>query len=112
MEIGRVIDHFNKWEGVFIVAMPQEKSQQAKVLKTYTLPRKLVAGIDAGDNLLKAVTAIYGQGLKEKLPLVMVCDDSGNVYLFSAGYKIGMGEQILKVTPALAAIQASCQKPK
>jgi hypothetical protein len=106
------VDHFNKWNGVFVVAIPKEKSQQAGVLKTYTLPKNLVLGVDNNDGLFAAVSKFYGDGLKEKLPLVMVCDGTGNIYLFSAGYKIGMGEQILKVTPALAAIKASCSKPQ
>lgn len=110
-DLGPYVDHFNKWEGSFIVAMPQEKSQQAGVLKTYSLPSAMVSGVDVNDNLLREATRIYGAGLKDKLPLVMVCDSHGNVYLFSSGYKIGMGEQILKVTPALAAIKASCAKP-
>ncbi len=111
-DLGPYVDHFNKWNGVFVVAFPKERSQQASVLKTYTLPENLVAGVDNNDGLLAAVSKIYGDGLKEKLPLVMVCDNSGNIYLFSAGYKIGVGEQILKVTPALAAIKASCAKPE
>lgn len=109
-DLGPYVDHFDKWDGVFIIAMPNEKSGQAGVLKTYSLPSKMHSGVDTGDNLLKALTGIYGDGLKEKLPLVMVCDHSGNIYLFSAGYKIGIGEQILRITPSLAAIRASCQK--
>lgn len=111
-DLGPYVDHFNKWIGVFVVAIPKEKSQQAGVLKTYSLPKNLVSGVDNNDGLFAAVSKIYGDGLKEKLPLVMVCDGAGNIYLFSAGYKIGMGEQILKVTPALAAIKASCSKPE
>lgn len=110
-DLGPYVDHFDKWDGIFVVAMPQEKNQQAGVLKTYNLPKNLVSGVDKDDNLFNAVSKVYGVG-KERLPLVMVCDSNGNVYLFSAGYKIGVGEQILKVTPALAKIQASCAKPK
>jgi hypothetical protein len=44
------------------------------------------------------------EGLKDKLPLVLLfCDGTGNVYLFSSGYKIGMGEQLLKVISAVQA---------
>lgn len=111
-DLGPYVDHFNKWDGVFVVAIPKERSHQAGVLKTYTLPKNLVSGVDDNDGLFNALTKNYGEGLKEKLPLVMVCDNTGNVYLFSAGYKIGIGEQILKVTPALAAIKASCSKPQ
>ncbi len=109
-DLGPYVEHFNKWNGTFIFAMPKEKSGQAGVLKTYALPSSLLSGIDENNNLLEAVGKIYGSGLKDKLPLVLLCDNQGNVYLFSSGYKIGMGEQILKVTPVLTKVRESCAK--
>jgi hypothetical protein len=47
----------------------------------------------------------------------LFCDAAGNVYLYSSGYKIGMGEQLLKVistieaNPKMVQPQASCSKP-
>ncbi len=116
-DLGPYVDHFNKWGGQFVFAMPAEKAGQAGVLKTYQLPTKIESGIDPNDQILNAISAIYGAGLKEKLPLVLFCDASGNVYLFSSGYKIGMGEQLLKVistieaNPKMVQPQASCSKP-
>ncbi|MDO9615516.1 MAG: transglutaminase domain-containing protein [Bacteroidota bacterium] len=100
-DLGPYVDHFNKWDGQFVFAMPAEKAGQAGVLKTYQLPAKMESGIDRDDQILNAISAIYGTGLKDKLPLVLFCDASGNVYLFSSGYKIGMGEQLLKVISAI-----------
>ncbi|MDP3915603.1 MAG: transglutaminase domain-containing protein [Bacteroidota bacterium] len=100
-DLGPYVDHFNKWGGQFVFAMPAEKAGQAGVLKTYQLPAKMESGIDPDDQILNAISAIYGTGLKDKLPLVLFCDASGNVYLFSSGYKIGMGEQLLKVISAI-----------
>lgn len=116
-DLGPYVDHFNKWGGQFVFAMPAEKAGQAGVLKTYQLPAKIESGIDPNDQILNAISAIYGTGLKEKLPLVLFCDAAGNVYLYSAGYKIGMGEQLLKVistieaNPKMIQPQASCSKP-
>ena len=104
-DLGPYVDYFSKWGGQFIFAMPAEKASQAGVLKTYSLPVKMVNGIDLSGNLLKAVSAIYGGGLRERLPLVLLCDESGNVYLFSSGYKIGMGEQLLKAIAGMEAIK-------
>ncbi|MEI8114219.1 MAG: transglutaminase-like domain-containing protein, partial [Bacteroidia bacterium] len=100
-DLGPYVDHFNKWGGQFVLAMPAEKAGQAGVLKTYQLPSKMESGIDPDDQILKAISSIYGTGLKDKLPLVLLCDASGNVYLFSSGYKIGIGEQLLKVISAI-----------
>jgi transglutaminase-like putative cysteine protease len=115
-DLGPYVDHFNKWGGQFVFAMPAEKAAQAGVLKTYQLPAKTESGIDQNGNILNAISAIYGDGLKDKLPLVMFCDPTGNVFLFSSGYKIGVGEQLLKVISAVEAnkktveAKASCSK--
>jgi len=116
-DLGPYVDHFNKWGGQFVFAMPAEKAGQAGVLKTYQLPSKMESGIDPNDQILNAISAIYGSGLKDKLPLVLFCDATGNVYLYSSGYKIGMGEQLLKVISAIESNpktvdpKASCSKP-
>lgn len=116
-DLGPYVDHFNKWGGQFMFAMPAEKAGQAGVLKTYQLPAQLESGIDPNDQILNAISAIYGTGLKDKLPLVLFCDASGNIYLYSSGYKIGMGEQLLKVISAIESNlktvdpKASCSKP-
>ena len=104
-DLGPYVDHFNKWEGQFIFAIPSEKISQAGVLKTYNLPAKMVCGSDKAGNIFKALSAIYGEGLKDKLPVVLLCDESGYIYLFSSGYKIGAGEQLLKVIAGMEAIK-------
>ncbi|MGE5429345.1 MAG: transglutaminase domain-containing protein, partial [Methylococcaceae bacterium] len=104
-DLGPYVDHFNKWGGQFVFAMSREKAAQAGVLKTYPLPAKMESGIDENDKMINALEAIYGQGLKDKLPLVLFYDPMGNVYLFSSGYKIGMGEQLLKVISTVEARQ-------
>ena len=106
-DLGPYVDHFNKWGGQFIFAMPAEKAAQARVLKTYNLPVKKLSGIDKNGNIFRAISAIYGEGLKDKLPLVLLCDESGNIYLFSSGYKIGAGEQLLKVIAGMEALKKS-----
>jgi hypothetical protein len=116
-DLGPYVDHFNKWGGQFVFAMPAEKAGQAGVLKTYQLPAKMESGIDPNDQILNAISSIYGSGLKDKLPLVLFCDPAGAVYLYSSGYKIGMGEQLLKMisavesNPKMVEAKASCSKP-
>ena len=104
-DLGPYVDHFNTWGGQFVFAIPAEKAGQAGVLKTYLLPAKMESGIDPDDQILNAISFVYGSGLKDKLPLVLLCDAAGNVYLFSSGYKIGMGEQLLKVISAVESNQ-------
>ncbi len=116
-DLGPYVDHFNKWGGQFVFVMPAEKACQSGVLKTYQLPARMKSGVDPDDQILNAVSDIYGTGLKDKLPLVLFCDAAGNIYLFSSGYKIGVGEQLLKIISAIESNQktleakASCCKP-
>ena len=100
-DLGPYASHLNKWGGEFIFAMAADKVSQAGVLKTYLLPNQKLVGVDQKGNILKALTDIYGEGLKDKMPLVVLADQSGNIFLFSSGYKIGIGEQILKVISGL-----------
>ena len=97
-ELAAYTDHFNKWEGRFLLAMPRNKSTVVSVLKPYDLPNENAQGIDMNNNISKALEKLYGQDLSDKLPLVVLCDQDGLVYLFSEGYKIGLGEQLLKLT--------------
>lgn len=100
-DLGPYIEHFDNWNGQFVFAIPAEKAAQAKVLTTYRLPSRRHHGIDLNNNILNAISEVFGPDVKEKLPLVMFYDQSGNVYLFSSGYKIGMGEQLLKLISTL-----------
>jgi hypothetical protein len=113
-DLGPYTDYFDKWTGHFIFAMPAEKAGQAKVLKTYPLPQKYDYGIDVQNNILQSISQIYGQDSKDELPLVLFCDENGNVYFFSSGYKIGIGEQLLRIigspraVPSCEALESSC----
>jgi hypothetical protein len=116
-DLGPYIDQFNKWGGQFVFAIPAEETNQTSVLKTYQLPAKTQVGIDRDENILNAVSSVFGSGLKDKLPLVLFSDSAGNIYLFSAGYKIGIGGQILKVISQIEAshkcvnAKTSCTAP-
>ncbi len=91
-------NNFNQWDGQFIFAVaPDKVSLATRVLQNYRLPDRTVIGTDPGGNIVKAISTVYGEDLKDKLPLVLFCDEKGNVFMFSAGYIIGAGEQLLKV---------------
>jgi len=115
-DLGLYLDHFNKWNGQFIFVIPEGKATQAGAVQNYRLPAKSEQGIDHNDQIINAISVVFGSGLKNSLPLVLFCDSSGNVYYFSSGYKIGIGEQILRVISALgtnhepSGSKASCSK--
>jgi len=91
-------NNFNKWGGQFVFAVSADKiSQAANVLKNYALPVRTEIGTDLDGNIIKAISSAYGEELKDKLPLVLFCDEKGTVFMYSSGYRIGVGEQLLKV---------------
>ena len=95
-DLGHYADHFNQRDNQFVFVTSAEKSKSSNIINSYTLPSNHLSGIDFNDNILAAANVLYGPGLKEKLPLVLLCDSQGKVKLFSAGYKIGIGEQLVK----------------
>lgn len=96
-DLGSYINYFNQGDVKFVFAMSKGKASQANVISTYLLPKNRVIGIDVDNHLLHAISSLYGQELQNNLPLVLLMDKSGNVYYFSSGYKIGIGEQLIRI---------------
>jgi hypothetical protein len=94
-DLGPYIEHFNRWKGRFIFLTPDDIILQKNALHSYIVPADHITGIDLNSNIRKAAEVIYGGKLRE-LPLVIQCDSEGYVFLFSAGYNIGIGEQLLR----------------
>ncbi len=101
----------DKTDTKFVFISSEEKSSGLAILKTYVLPENYISGIDVKDNVLKSAMKEYGETVKEKLPLVLYLDSSGNVYYFSSGYRIGVGEQLLR-TIRQAEKELPCYQPK
>ncbi len=95
-DLGPYKEALGKLKTKFVFVSSEQKAGGLKILSTYSLPDNYVAGTDVKDNILEAVAGEYGQTVKDKLPLVLFLDAQGNVYYFSAGYRIGVGEQLLR----------------
>ena len=110
-------DFFNQTKTLFVFATSSKKMNGINVLNTYTLPANYITGFDDKDNILTAISAEYGQSSKDKLPLVLFCDGVGNVYYFSNGYRIGAGEQLVRIKKQIDAkkpcnsTKMTCTKP-
>jgi len=89
--------YFDAWKGHFVLAVPTADADQVNELKTYALPQQTVVGIDASDDLIHAIVAVYGNQVKDRLPCVLFLDSEGSIYFFSSGYAIGIGEQLLRI---------------
>ncbi|WP_320167981.1 transglutaminase domain-containing protein [Mangrovibacterium marinum] len=110
-DLGDYLDHFNAWSGEFVFIASEDRPQLGPVLDSYHLPENYISGYDKDNKVLEALMKNFGDDVKGTLPLVILTDASGQVYMFSSGYKIGIGEQLLKVFPALtmASTESCCQ---
>jgi hypothetical protein len=95
------VDYFKAWPGKFVFLAAEDRPQLGKVLDSYQLPKNQVRGFDHKGMVLKALTGLFGEEIKDKLPLVLLVNVDGQVYLFSSGYNIGTGEQLLKLLPVM-----------
>jgi len=115
-DLGRYTDQFNNWNGRFIFVNIADKGNFSPVFKTYKLPAKTSFSVDFANELGEELTSLSGKDAKNNLPVVILCQTGGEVLLFSTGYKIGIGEQIMQVIKSIAATsglqsKASCTTP-
>jgi len=79
---------------LIFLSAPFLKSASYKPELVKGLPGKSLFGFDEDLSILKSV---YGRSPTEiQMPFVLYTDNHGNIYYKSEGYRIGIGEQILK----------------
>lgn len=92
-----VKNNFEKWGGGMYFILSREKTSAVFKPENFQgLPVQSCFYWDEKDRLLGEVEKIIGKNLKNEYPLVLVLDKEGNLYYFSSGYKIGIGEQLVK----------------
>jgi hypothetical protein len=94
-EIASYGSHFEKWKGTLVFAVAAGSSESRT---DFSLPRNRIQGKDADGSLLKSLQVLVSEDLSEQLPLVVFITPQGKVLYFSAGYRIGIGEQLLRMT--------------
>jgi hypothetical protein len=84
------------WGGYFIfLTRQQEKEKYFNYSALNGLPEKSLFGSDNDGSILKSVSANL-QPSEIRLPYIIVADKSGNIIFRSEGYRIGIGEQIIR----------------
>ena len=88
---------FNEWGGGIIFMTPTDKLSGAfdpSVFKN--LPEQSVWATDNNRTLLNGVSNTLQLNFKENFPLTIFLSDNGGILFFSEGYRIGIGENIIK----------------
>jgi transglutaminase-like putative cysteine protease len=97
LDFQQLKDAFEKWGGGVVFLLGEGKN--ASLLSTSVfmgLPQQLVYGKD-DQKLLKKVEGILRTSFGDNYPVFLVIDAAGNILDYSSGYKIGRGEQIVKM---------------
>ena len=89
--------NIEKWGGKFLFVLSREKTSSAFRPSNYTgLAAQSNFYFDQDGKLLAAVEKLIAKKLGGEYPLILIIDKDGNLYYFSSGYKIGIGEQLVK----------------
>jgi hypothetical protein len=99
-DLPSVKDQLDKWGGNVVFVLNSEKNNSAFKPSTYkNLPAKSIFVTDKPLGLLSDITP--KEHVNQAMPVIAVIDRKGDVYFYSEGYKIGIGEQLVKVLPYL-----------
>ncbi|MDR1594784.1 MAG: transglutaminase-like domain-containing protein [Prevotellaceae bacterium] len=88
----------NKWNGGILFLVPDDKLSRAfdnTVFKN--LPKNTVWGVDNKRSLLNETISTLKLDFNDNFPLTLLLTNNGGIIYYSAGYKIGVGENIVKM---------------
>lgn len=96
VDISKLKTNFEKWGGNFVLVLPENlKTNFDKNILT-ELPSQIQVVIDK-KNILKTIESSLKSKLSNDFPVVTIINEKGEVIYLSKGYKIGTGEQLLKM---------------
>ncbi|MDR1592948.1 MAG: transglutaminase domain-containing protein [Prevotellaceae bacterium] len=90
-------DELNKWGGGILFLVPDDKLSSAfdnKVFKN--LPKNTTWGVDNKRALLNETISTLKLEFNDDFPLTLLLTNNGGITYHSSGYKIGIGEDIVK----------------
>lgn len=88
---------FEKWGGGILFVLPEDKAGSGFKAEMFSdLPAQSVFGIDK-NGLLSLAEKTLNYSFNKNYPVFLVLDKTGNILDYSSGYKIGRGEQMVKL---------------
>jgi hypothetical protein len=95
-------DELNKWGGGILFLVPDDKFSPAfdhAVFKN--LPKNTLWGLDSKRVLLNETVSTLKLSFNDNFPLTLFLTNSGGIVYYSSGYKIGIGEDIVKTVKSV-----------
>jgi len=96
VDIGKLKANFEKWGGSFIVVLPENQKANTDKSILDELPVQTQLVVD-NQNILKTIENNLNQKLSGNFPIVTIINEKGEIIYLSKGYRIGTGEQLLKM---------------
>jgi len=98
VDIAAVKESFEKWGGSVTFIIPQNKISSFFSLSDFKgLPLQSIFAVDKDEALFRAIGKQKCYSLENKYPVIISADKEGNMYYYSEGYRIGAGEQLVKI---------------
>jgi len=93
---------FEKWGGHFLFMIPPANmSKDFQPTGYKNLPSGSLFMVDEGNNLMKSLLKTTGLKTTPPYPFVMYVNSKGEITFMSMGYRIGIGENLLKASKSL-----------
>ncbi|MBI5541486.1 MAG: transglutaminase domain-containing protein [Bacteroidia bacterium] len=96
VDLKPVRNNFENWDGKVIFLLRPKNSSGFNSDMFPNLPSKSQFYIDYNEELIKKLSELKSTSLENDLPVIIMGDSQGNLTYFSKGYKIGVGEQLVK----------------
>lgn len=97
LDFQQLREQFEKWGGGIVFLLGADKNPKGFSANTFPgLPQQTVYGTDS-QQLYKQAEQILKKSFGSDYPVFLLLDASGNIIDYSSGYKIGRGEQIVKM---------------
>lgn len=91
-------DKLSAWGGSVVFLFPEENKNSELPANYVNLPKQSVTLVDSGNQFIAEIEKMKKHELRNDFPVVIACDNKGNVIFFSEGYTIGIGEQLAAMT--------------
>ncbi|MDR0604695.1 MAG: transglutaminase domain-containing protein [Bacteroidales bacterium] len=86
------------WKGGVLFLIPKDKTANSSGISTFKgLPQNTTWGVDNNKELLNVITNILQINFDDNFPLTLYLSRNGGILYSAAGYRIGAGEEILKI---------------
>jgi len=95
-DISKLKTNFENWGGNMVLLLPENFKTSFDNHLISEMPKQSLLMNDK-NNVLKEIENISKSKLADNLPLIVVVNQKGEIIFVSNGYKIGIGEQLLKL---------------